>query len=163
MGADLGSPLPYLLGGGGGGGGRAYGCMHTLEGGSGGGTSVAWHQDFVVVLPGQGAVDHPVALHLSLAVVPGELKADGCPRAHPQVLGGINLCDTRERGTISPLGSGNAPRSLGTPKRGWSRTRLPWLWGAIRGPSSPGRVLAEGAGVICSHLFLSMGWEIIES
>lgn len=71
--------------------------MHTCEGGPGGGTGVAWHQDLVVVLPGQGAVDHPVAVCLSLAVVPGELEAAGGPQAHPQILGGINLCATQGR------------------------------------------------------------------
>lgn len=77
------------------------GCTHTCEGGPGGGTGVAWHQDFMVVLPGQGAVDHPVAVRLGLAVVPGELKAGGRPRAHPQVLGGIDLCATQGREALS--------------------------------------------------------------
>lgn len=79
------------------GGGRARGCAHTCEGGAGGGAGVAGHQDLVVVLPGQGAVDHPVAVSLSLAVVPSQLQAGGAPRAHPQVLGGIDLCVTQGR------------------------------------------------------------------
>lgn len=69
--------------------------MRTCEGGAGGGAGVARHQELVVVLPGQGAVDHPVAVCLGLAVVPGELEAGGAPRAHPQVLGGIDLCATQ--------------------------------------------------------------------
>lgn len=63
----------------------------TCEGGSGGWTDALGDQQLVVLLTRQGAIHNLVLLDLCFAVVPLEVKAGCCVRAHPQVLGGINL------------------------------------------------------------------------
>lgn len=74
----------------------------------------------MVVLPSQGAVDHPVAVCISLAVVPGELEAGRGPQAHPQVLGCIDLCATQGREERSQC------QALGT-----HPIALSWLHGSL--------------------------------
>lgn len=69
---------------------RSRGIL-TCEGGSGGWTEVLGNQQLVVLLTCQGAIHNLVLLDLCFAVVPLEVNAGCRVRAHPQVLGGINL------------------------------------------------------------------------